>query len=311
MTERHARLSFASRGMRLAVPCQLERGRADSEREIFLHVPKCAGTNVNFLLAVCCGYTKQKYSRLVVTEFRPPIWITAGWTGAWSNAAPDVLSKAADAQFVSGHFPFGIDAVLPPASHYITLIRDPVEREVSSYNFHFQRGFIDGSVPLAAYVANQQLVDNPQTRMLAGRDAMFGACTEETFLLAQRNLDTRFSLVGAVPYVHEFICALLGLHGWPPVLYARAQLTAVRRIHTVDDSLQQLLWSYHHFDVRLHEFATRRWQQWARDHIVSQAGVDDNQDVLVIPPDYYERRRSFRIKGRDLSRSAAVEGSTA
>src|SRR5262245_12090833 len=235
MSERHARLSFASKAMKLAVPAQVTGiARDDAEREIFLHVPKCAGTNVNFLLAVCCSYTGQKYRRLIVTEFRPPIWIAAGWTGAWGSVLREGFAGAATAKFVSGHFPFGIDALLPSPSHYITLIRDPVEREVSSYNFHFQRGFIDGSVPLATYVENRQLVDNPQTRMLAGKQAMFGPCTEETFALAQHNLQTRFPLVGAVPYVHDYICALLGMHRWPPVLYARAQLTAVRKIDTID-----------------------------------------------------------------------------
>jgi Sulfotransferase family len=306
MIERRPNLSFAGNQIRLAMPFRLSPEASQIHgREIFLHIPKCAGTNVNFLFAVCCGYARQRYHRLVVSDFQPPIWIAPGWTGAWGEIPPPTLAKAAAAGFVSGHFPFGIDGLLPSPSHYITLIRDPVEREVSSYNFHFQRGFIDGSVPLAAYAERRQLVDNPQTRMLAGREAMSGSCTEETFALALQHLETRFTLIGAVPHVHEYICALLGMHGWPPVLYARAQLTAVRRIETIDSELRELLQGYHRFDLRLHEFATLHWQRWARRHILSQPQVADDQDILVIPPDYYTTRRSYHMKGTELPRLAA------
>jgi hypothetical protein len=308
MIERRGDLSFASKNMRLAVPYVLDSGvrRKQEEREIFLHIPKCAGTNINFLLSVYCAYLRQQYHRLVVTDFQPPIWIGPGWTGAWATIPADKMEKAAAANFVSGHFPFGVDALLPGASHYITLVRDPVEREVSSYNFHFQRGFIDGSVSLTDYVRRGDLVDNPQTRMLAGREAMSGPCTEETLALARRNLETRFALVGAVPYVHEYICALLGMHGWAPLLYAKAQITAVRSIEKVDDDLRQLLMRYHRLDVQLHQHAIQSWLAWARRFVVAERPVAGDQAVLVIPPDFYTSRRSHCIKAASLSRPGAT-----
>ncbi len=304
---RRGDLSFASRDVYLAVPSRLRQMVApvQAEREIFLHLPKCGGTNINFLLAVCCGYARQRYQRMVVTDYRPSIWIRLGWTGAWGEIAPESLSKAAEAAFISGHLPFGIDGVLPGPSHYITVLRDPVDREISSYNFHYQRGFIDGQTPLEAYVERGEVIDNPQTRMLAGRAAMSGECTEETFVNAMRNLDTRFRLVGVVGHLHEFMCALLGLQDWPPVVYARAQLTAIRRIDGSDLRLRALLRGYHGFDHRLHQLAAERWREWAARHVEGSVPVGEDQDILMIPPDYYEKRTPYLLKRADLLRLCA------
>ncbi len=306
-TERRPDLSFASRDVHLAVPSRLRdiAAPAPDEREIFLHVPKCGGTNINFLFAVCCGYARRRYQRMVVTDFRPSIWMCPGWTGAWGNLTSEALSTAADAGFVSGHFPFGIDDVLPGPAHYITLLRDPVDREVSSYNFHYQRGFIDGRTPLEAHIERREIIDNPQVRMLAGRAAMFGECTEETYVRAIRNLETRFHLVGVVGHIHELICALLGLHGWPPVVYARAQLTKIRVIDRPPESLRQMLQAYHAFDDRLYRWALTQWREWIRRHVDGSVDMGADQDVLMIPPDYYTTRKPYLLKRADLLRLGA------
>lgn len=252
---------FCDPTLHLARPWRLRQPAAADESVIFLHVPKSGGTTVDFLLAAAAAWKQETYRRLAIGRlFAPPVWLTPGWTGAWGAAETRFASPAP--RLLSGHFPFGLHARLPGPARYVTLIRDPVAREISSFNFHVQRGFLSATARLEALLEQRTLLDNPQTRLLAGPEAMDGPCTEAVFAAACAHLEQHFALVCPTEASAGFIAALLGYLGYPPVLHTHNQITRVRSLSAPSPELRASLAAYHAWDVRLHARAGAMWATW-------------------------------------------------
>jgi hypothetical protein len=192
-------------------------------------------------------------------------------------------------------------------AHYVTLVRDPVAREVSSYNFHYQKGYIDGEKSLAQFVQEGIILDNPQVRMLAGKEAMSGECTEETYQAAINHLESRFTLAGTVEDADNFLRALITINGWPPVAYSRAQVTGIKAIKSVSQDLTDLLYEYNAFDRRLHHHVTVTWQEWKQRWIIGERQPSDNENIIRLPPDFHQTGRPELIKYGELQHTQTLK----
>lgn len=252
---------FCDGTLHLARPWRLHRPAAAEETVIFLHVPKSGGTTVDFLLAAAAAWKQEHYRRLPIGPlFSPPVWLVPGWTGAWGAA--EARFTAPGPRILCGHFPFGLHSRLPGPARYVTLIREPVAREISSINFHCQRGFLPATVRLETLLADRVVLDNPQTRLLAGVAAMDGPCTEATFAAACAHLQQHFALVCPTEAAAEFIAALLGYLGYPPVLHTHNQITRIRPLAAPTPEQVAAIQAYHAWDCRLHALAGEIWPAW-------------------------------------------------
>ena len=276
---------------------------------IFQHVPKSGGTTVDFILAAAAAARGRGYQRFSVGRFfAPPVWLVPGWTGSWNTVEEYAASMATHEPSVSepafslcsGHFPFGIHRVLKQTARYVTLVRDPLAREVSSYNFHYQRGFIDDTRTLDDLLCQGVLLDNPQTRMLAGPEAMHGPCTEALWQQALRHLEQDFALVGVTEHAHAFIGALLGWLDFPAVCYVHSQITTLRRLERPSPELARRLRTVHAWDVRLHAWCQQRWLAWENAHrtAIPTTSPVPGEEILTVPG--AERAASVRydLEGR-------------
>jgi len=270
----------------IALPWRMPTAPTDSTLVIFQHLPKSGGTTIDHVLAAAARRCGRGYLRFGVGKgCDPPVWIAPGWTGAWGTVEQHVQTRAPTPAFTicSGHFPHGVHGVLDRPARYITLVRDPVAREISSYNYHYQNGVLDESESLGDLLSQGRLLDNPQTRMLAGPAAMRGSCTEDTFNQAQTNLERDFAIVGVTEHAHDFLGAVLGLLAFPAVRYVHRRVTAIRRIESPDATLTHLLQQVHAWDLRLHRTCQERWQAFVhrhRDSIPRQVPPVDNGEVI-------------------------------
>src|SRR4030095_15973884 len=104
-----------------------------------------------------------------------------------------------------GHLYFGAHAFLSQPCTYLTMLRDPVDRVISHYNYvrHQPSHYLYHEacrMSLRDYVefCGRQEPNNDQTRLLAGERNVpnFGQCSEEMLNIAKRNLADHFAVVG-------------------------------------------------------------------------------------------------------------------
>src|SRR5919108_6323105 len=99
----------------------------DREALIFLHIPKTAGTTLNRII-------EWQYSPFAIYTM-DPYRIRA--TAERFKRLPETRRRRL--RVVRGHMLYGIHEFLPQGATYITMLRDPVARVLSSYYFILRR----------------------------------------------------------------------------------------------------------------------------------------------------------------------------
>ncbi len=289
----------------LAAPLQLAQSPVAPPVRVFVHLPKCGGTTLTIALASCAAYSRERFHRFAVGHRGgPPVWLAPGWTGALKRACRTRWLNRFAFGYVAGHFPIDGRDCYDPASRFFTLTRDPVARELSSYNFHYQRGFIAGDTDLLSLYRQGRLVTNPQTRLLAGAAYMAGPADAATLERAQANLSAAGALAAPVEAADTLLRLLLALNGWPAVLYRRAQVTRDKLAESVDDGTAEALRELHSLDAALHAWVSQRWQHLLADCGATDAGLDDDAPVVVCPSEP-RRKRAY-----SLTHAAALPSKT-
>lgn len=293
-------LSFAGTAYVCAEPFDIRDEVYDpGVPQFFLHVPKTGGTTVHFVLmaalaaAIEAGKSSYRRFRVPRVAGTSPIHIAAGWTGSWSEVEKAAINNEPPVRgaFYSAHCPFGFHRIIGyERARYFALVRDPVARELSSFNFQYQRGYIRHSLTFQDYLEINAPLDNPQVRMFAGPDAMTGPCTERTYEVALANIQSSFGLIASVRQSLEFIRALLGLYGLPAVAFVRSQVTGKKALASVHGELEIRLREFHSFDGRLVEQVEANWQNWLSRCTVERPPLGLNDDVLVVGPDFSSTR---------------------
>lgn len=170
---------------------------------IFTHIPKTAGTSLRHILV-------QQYGQNSVFMFYEiPTLMGGGEKGdellnelrsyfkdlpGINQQNPDRLVKL---KAISGHISFGIHGLLTVNEfHYITLLREPIERVISFY-YHMLRSNeeahkIAKQINIEDLIGSKKLIefDNWQVRMLSGVGwkVPYGHCSHDMLQKAKHNL---------------------------------------------------------------------------------------------------------------------------
>jgi len=236
------------------------------ETIIFLHIPKAAGTTLKVI-------TQQLYVPRVTYE------IVDGLTKDSQLAAFRALSEAERRRikFLQGHFPFGLHEHLPQPAAYITLLRDPVERILSSYYYilrepkHFRHQEVaGGGMSILDYVESEKLyLNNGQTQIIAGPDAGGDdprrSPAKDLLSRALENLDKHFAVVGLSERFVESLALLRRRFGWPNVRYHNENVTQNRPARAaVPQKTIERIRELNQLDLRLYDWAARRFEEERR-----------------------------------------------
>jgi len=148
---------------------------------------------------------------------------------------------------VLGHFSYGIHRYTSTPIAYVTLLRDPVERVISLYYHLVTYGLWRADIGLGTFAqtcpaegwtaelsrwyrgrahalsqpfseeefrqASRTIVDNDQTRRIAGVEPRFGECDRQTLQQAVDNL-MDFDVVGLVERFDESLLMMIRRFGW-------------------------------------------------------------------------------------------------
>ncbi len=260
---------------------------------IFLHVPKAAGSTLNRVIA-------QQYAPEAIYK-----------TGSQPRAT--LLGEVAEAtrppsriRLITGHASFGLHAAIEEDFTYITVLRDPVARLISHFQF---AGRLPGH-PLHESIASGRLgirdvagkLANLQTRYLVGEESRAAGRPLDEGALAQakENLTRHFAVVGLAERFDETLALLQRRLGWKvrrfqdsnvavdrPArpAHSEADLAAIREINAIDIALYE----------------------WARAHIdevITAGGPDLQREVARLralkPGGWQERLRVF-LRGQSPS----------
>lgn len=253
------------------------------EAVIFLHIPKCAGRTLAGIL-----------ERAVPPERR---WEVDPDAIAASRAALAGLSERerAGIDLLYGHLCYGWHELLPRRAVYITIVRDPVARVVSHYDYvrsrpgspHYLRDAVVGQgMSLRDYVESGVCdeVNNGQVRLLAGVEDIvqepYGASvvpygTNDPALLEQAlgSIDEHFAVVGLRERFEATLLLLrtrlgiragawrsrnVGRSRYPRTRPTAADVAAVERYNRLDMELYQTMRERFERDLSLVPLAPAR-----------------------------------------------------
>ena len=288
-SERHASLSCSRQHIELLPEIVLTEDFPPEEQIIFLHIPKTAGTNLD---AIASAVSQKKgtfhYQRLAVPRVsgRSPILITATWLGGLQQLInnPSLLENIEQKFFLSGHFPYGLHRHFSNPSKYIALFRHPLERELSSANFDYQRKYIEAE-QFESYLLDQ-MIDNPQVRLISGTEYMTRVCTAETLAKAKENIERHFLLAAPHEDVNSLIQILASVQRWGSLAYAPLQITREKAAEELNPVLVEALMKKHVWDLELYQWVKDRWYKWKQQIIHSSKAVLPDEQILTLMPDF-------------------------
>lgn len=299
MTIRNANLSFSKPEITLIPAIKLNDSVTTSlkgtlETFVFLHTPKTAGTNISFLmtalfkLGITNGVFRFGSPRV---NGQSPNLISDGWQGGLESARDPLYSRPPnleDYDFISGHMPLGLDRVININPRYFSIIRHPVDREISSVNFDYQRGFIEAEV--AKEYMLDTMIDNPQTRILAGDSCFTDKCNEEMFNKAIQNIANCFSFIAPQEAINLVLGLLLNHYGIDAIGIARPQVTGIKVFNETDQEMQNQLSQKHSFDVSLFKYAQQYWDQNFASKGFQKAALAPSEKIIVLDSSFAQTK---------------------
>jgi hypothetical protein len=214
---------------------------------IFLHTPKAAGGTFTRYLS-----RQAKLHELSFSKAFGHLHVHKRAESKLSSL--DRLGEVSKAQILTGHLPWGVHELVHMEPNYIVILREPISRIVSHLNFWQERGKIStGENPVDVV---DDIIDNIQTRQLAGLDGFEGPCNEMMFMRAVKNLyAARF--VGVQSDLQRVEAHMEAAFGWAPVSIKNVHVPLKPMFRFIDDELFRKIYHRESFDARLFNIASK------------------------------------------------------
>jgi Sulfotransferase family len=287
---------------------------------LFLHVHKTAGTTLH---------------RIIEREYNPfHIYTIEGARIEWSidHLKKLPLRRRAALQVVKGHMSFGLHEQLPQPSTYITFLRDPVERCISSYYYSkgnrfnpFYKRIAAENLDLRSFLDIAPWNNNLQCKTIAGIDRrefrpweLFRQMTRpgeapadrsqdrwsntETLERAKENLRHYFGFVGLTERFSHSLILLKHLFGWKVSSYSSYRKSRNRpKTAALDAGVLAAVEERNRYDRALYEFGKKMFES-----MLEQASVDFEKEAAALRiGDNNDGLASARALGSAAWRAAA------
>jgi|SRR5919108_4506225 hypothetical protein len=271
---------------------------SESKQEVvvFLHVPRTAGTTL---------------SRFLRSKFPPDQVFHASYAAGETLSEQLPALRALSPQvrerlrlIIAGHAEYGQHEALGSKTKYLTVIRDPIDRVISSYRFLHDHPddplypeVVGRKMSVSAFVSSDSAkgINDWQVRCLAGVPWSASEWTADVLGQAKRNIERHFLAVGLTERFPETIVLLGRIFGWRDLHYATLNISSSRTQCSAKD--RELILERNQLDQKLYEFASARFDQ----QLASFSNIDVDlrrlrRENQVYVPIYHAYRAARRMK---------------
>lgn len=222
-----------------------------------MHIPKCGGSTFHKILERI--YPKDAtFSIEVINNIK----LNTDEFIAMSSKEKEKL------QLLKGHMTFGLHKHFQSRSHYITFIRNPIERIVSYYYFVKRRpnhrlhklGLFKQNMTLLNFVSEieQNDINNGQIRFISGINKSGPVMLER----AIDNINKHFSFVGTLEKFDEGLALLKAMYHWDTPFYKITNKTINRpQLDDLDSATLEAIKEFNKEDIILYEMFSNKLKE--------------------------------------------------
>ncbi len=220
---------------------------------IFLHIPKTAGTTLRSLF-----FEQYKYLKSEETyEVRRLDDLNHFWS---LNE-----SEATKIKLILGHCRYGVHYKFSRPFKYVTFLRSPVTRSLSSYFFtrwdknnFYQQMILSEKISATDYLCSGRFPweENNQTKLIAGVENLSEPCTEQIYQRAIHNLTENFIHVGIVEAFQESLNELSKKLSWLDYKSLNLNVTPkAAKSQPISEPEFQKIQDINFYDQKLYEYS--------------------------------------------------------
>jgi len=217
----------------------------ESKKLLFYHIPKSAGTSICNIL-----------STLIDNSFRllGPLTPNSGFKINRPQITSDerLMNEKNILQnknFVYGHFSINLYNFFLQSLSF-TLIRNPIDRSVSHYNFQIERKIINDKTNLDKCFEEGLIPDNIITRQFSGN--LNKKLDINDYRLALKNLKEKINLIFNFDNSASLINYIISIYDLPNVIFQNQQITKKNYIDKNQENIN-LIKSFNKYDIELYK----------------------------------------------------------
>lgn len=192
----------------------------------------------------------------------------------------------------TGHFPFGLHEYVPQPCKYITILREPVSRVISTYNHiknvecmskdeDFKKRWKEAQkMSLEEFVKSDILPyqNNYKVYCLTDRADKYGGCTAEDLEKAKRNLKEHFMIAGLTERFDETVVYIRRNLSWVVPFYTKTNVRegGLRREDLPQSTIKGIE-EKNWMAIELYEYATELFNE-----MIGKQGQDFQREVAEL-----------------------------